>query len=64
MMKVTEEMERFFPKVLEDLAQLIFEELDLGLSNLSMTERVREINCFLDYLHGVYIIQCVSCKGL
>jgi hypothetical protein len=49
------ETKPFIPKVLEDLAWLIFEELDPGLSDLLMWE----IDHFLDYLHGIYLIRFI-----
>jgi len=62
MMTETKETKPFFQIVLENLAQLIFEELDPGF-DLLMMERVHKIGCFLDYLHGVYLIQYVWGKG-
>lgn len=52
----TNETRPFFPKVLEDIAWLIFEEMNLGLSHILMMERTHGIDHFLDFLHGVYLI--------
>jgi hypothetical protein len=40
--------ETLFSKALKDLARLIFEELDPGLSDLLMSEKMEEIYHFLD----------------
>lgn len=53
------ETKPFIPKVLEDLAWLIFQELHPGLSDLLMWE----IDHFLDYLHGIYLIRFIQSKG-
>jgi hypothetical protein len=37
--------------------------LDPKLSNLLMTEKTQEIGHLLDFLHSVYLIQCVWNKS-
>jgi hypothetical protein len=44
------------PKVLEDFARLIFEEIDYDLSNFLMSRRMGTMGDFIEFILLVYLL--------